>query len=1326
MKDLKDNILNNKHKNILCSKAYRNIIFTFCFILVYLYNPIAAENISNKKRNLNPVQIVKIKVTYGNKLKIINSNYIPNRVFINGVESEIDKSGNIKIPEPGVYEVTLEWDQKHDKYSKLFQNINTVFEIDLSNLDISGIKSIKSMFINCKNVEYINFTNFDTSSVTDMASMFEGCSSLKSIEISKFDTSNVKFMESMFKDCTSLTSLNLTNFKTLKLERMQFMFSGCISLLYLDMSSFDTSSVSNMESLFNCCFLLISLNITHFVTKKVNNMNSMFSNCNLLEELDVSHLDTSRVTNMAYMFSGCEILSSLDVSNFHTSKVENMDNMFEGCRKLTSLNISNFDLSEVLSLNKMFENCDSLTSIDLSNFSLSQKNMIEFFYGCKSLKSVKFSKDYKLVGRIDKMFSECSSLEALDLSGFDFALNNNFDSLFSGCYSLTSLDLSNSDTSLVTNMNSMFYGCKSLKYLNITNLKTSNVISISSMFFNCSLLTSLDLTSFNTSNVEYMSSIFSGCQMLQFLNFSSFNTSLVRDMSSMFEGCNTLTSLDIANFDTSLVTNMMSMFFGCQKLTSLNLSNFNIQNVVNIAQMFKGCTKLEYINLYNFTNGDILYMTDVFYGFLDNIIYCVNDVPGSENIIDLLSQKKCSVNDCSYNWKNKRKKIVSYREICIDDCSYDEIYKYEYNNYCYKICPKGSHSSKDNIYICQNYRNECTGKYPFIFTKNRSCAEECNCDNFFRDICTINRYNYLSQSYLISNISKGIQKGLINELLEKVLNEKIDLIKKENETLYQITSSLNSNNKYYNNTSFIDLGECEEQLKAAYNILYSEALIIFKIEKYIEGLLMPIIEYEVFNPITKEKLDLNYCKNNNLNINIYIPVSINENKLYIYNPISSYYNDICQNNYTEIDNDFTLYERQLEFNKNDLAICQNNCIYNGYENKKVICLCQIEDGLSLYSINDNSKLIFKFIVKKQIFNFYILKCYKLVFTMQGIIKNICHYIILSIILVYICSAIFVYIKGYDLLLEEINNIIDFKLKESNNDIVNPSKKAFKSENSMDISTSTNKSKSTNTKANSIIETKMGLDMIENSNNSISRNEGQLKTPQIKKKMDYIDYEINTIKFKEATENDKRTYLQYYLSLIKTNHILIFSFVPKKDYNSYVIKVCLFFFNFVLHLVINTLFYNDSMMHKIYKEKEVSIFVIILPQIFYSILIVSLINNLIIKFFFTQQNILDIKNEKNKHNLNARIVISIKKIKIKLISFFIISIFILSIFWYYISLFCVIFYKTQALLIKNVLICFLISLIYPFIICLFPGIFRISALKGPGNCLYKFSQILELV
>ena len=57
----------------------------------------------------------------------------------------------------------------------------------------------------------------------------------------------------------------------------------------------------------------------------------------------------------------------------------------------------------------------------------------------------------------------------------------------------------------------------------------------------------------------------------------------------------------------------------------------------------------------------------------------------------------------------------------------------------------------------------------------------------------------------------------------------------------------------------------------------------------------------------------------------------------------------------------------------------------------------------------------------------------------------------------------------------------------------------------------------------------------------------------------IDKEINSLTYEEALKYDKRSYIQYYLSLLKTKHLLIFSFITKNEYNSRVIKICLFFF-----------------------------------------------------------------------------------------------------------------------------------------------------------------------
>ena len=65
------------------------------------------------------------------------------------------------------------------------------------------------------------------------------------------------------------------------------------------------------------------------------------------------------------------------------------------------------------------------------------------------------------------------------------------------------------------------------------------------------------------------------------------------------------------------------------------------------------------------------------------------------------------------------------------------------------------------------------------------------------------------------------------------------------------------------------MGEWENKLKEHYkNININDPLLIFKIEIFEDGSEYPIIEYEIYNSKTKEKLDLIYCKDIK-NSNIY-------------------------------------------------------------------------------------------------------------------------------------------------------------------------------------------------------------------------------------------------------------------------------------------------------------------------------------------------------------------------------------------------------------------------------------------------------------------------
>jgi hypothetical protein len=286
---------------------------------------------------------------------------------------------------------------------------------------------------------------------------------------------------------------------------------------------------------------------------------------------------------------------------------------------------------------------------------------------------------------------------------------------------------------------------------------------------------------------------------------------------------------------------------------------------------------------------------------------------------------------------------------------------------------------------------------------------------------------------------------------------------------------------------------------------------------------------------------------------------------------------------------------------------------------------------------------------KRLTNLEILKCYKLVFSKEGLIKNIGSYILILITIDYLASAILFYKIGFNYLLEQIKIIIkDKDTEESIKKIIEDENKVkvniidnytnFKNNNNKNIFVNSNDNLSAN-----------DLNMSKNIFNN-SKNEKQIKC---------TDYELNTISYQKALDNDKRTYFQYYISLLKSNHILIFTFCSYKDYNSFIIKNCLFFFSVALYLVINALFFNDSLFHKIYEDRGKYNIVYVLPRILYTNIICSIINIIMKYIFLSRNDLLVLKYEKNDYN--SKYIMTIKSLIIKYISFFISNIFLCIIF-----------------------------------------------------------------
>jgi hypothetical protein len=221
------------------------------------------------------------------------------------------------------------------------------------------------------------------------------------------------------------------------------------------------------------------------------------------------------------------------------------------------------------------------------------------------------------------------------------------------------------------------------------------------------------------------------------------------------------------------------------------------------------------------------------------------------------------------------------------------------------------------------------------------------------------------------------------------------------------------------------------------------------------------------------------------------------------------------------------------------------------------------------------------------------------------------------------------------------------------------------------------------------------------------------------------FEFNSLDYQDAIKLDQRNFCQYYGSLLKYNHPLIFSFIPYNDYNSKIIRLFLFFFSFCIDLTINALFFTDEAMHKIHEDKGQFDFLFQIPQILYSSLISRFINALIRKLALSQDAIVGLKQERRISRTTKKTLLRI--LKFKFILYFILSFVIIIFILYYITCFCGIYVNTQIHLIKDSLISLAISLLLPFVLFLIPGIFRITALRSEKpnrNIMYKFSSILE--
>ena len=544
------------------------------------------------------------------------------------------------------------------------------------------------------------------------------------------------------------------------------------------------------------------------------------------------------------------------------------------------------------------------------------------------------------------------------------------------------------------------------------------------------------------------------------------------------------------------------------------------------------------------------------------------------------------------------------------------------------------------------------------------------------------------------------------------------------------------------------MGQCEDLLREKYNISKNESIYIKKIDVYEEGMKIPKIEYDIYYKSGNclKKVDISICKNTKITLSIPIIINQNEN-LDILNISSKYYNDICYIASSNKGTDISLTDRKNEFINENKTVCQDDCDFSkyNYTTKKATCECKVKESSNYFNVMkiNKEKILQSFIDIKNILNIKLIKCHEQLFNKYGIKSNIAFYIILSTIIFHILVILIFYIFKKKAIDEKIKNIY-FKITHLNlikdNKKEKMTKKRTKTQKIKDSSSmpfkKVKKEKYIKNKKKNKYKLKYSHNynitlnftnyQDQNHNSNQKKENIKIKSKEIN---DCTDEELNNLSYKLALKYDKRTYFEFYLSLLKTKHIFIFSFCYNKDYNSQIIKIDLFFMNFIMNYTINALFFNDETMHKIYIDQGSFNFIYQLPQIIYSTLISAGLSIPLELSALSEISLIELKKIKSKSNLHKRINELKRIINIKIILYFIISCIFLFCFWYYLSMFGAVYRNTQYHLIKDTLISFSLSLIYPFFIYLIPGIFRIPALsniKNKRKCLYNINLLFQMI
>ena len=633
--------------------------------------------------------------------------------------------------------------------------------------------------------------------------------------------------------------------------------------------------------------------------------------------------------------------------------------------------------------------------------------------------------------------------------------------------------------------------------------------------------------------------------------------------------------LNITEYNTSFIGELVN------NNININLENSIMNKIYNI-ESIQSDFNIYYIVNKNYTFG---YKTFFKMQTLNNINSSIsNIIKVSIYVCPYGSIFNENNETCICNKENNHFKIkINENFYCR---SFSEIQSV-FSNYYYNIMDTNQEPYYDKCNetckICnnKNYCKNCSDSYSYYIVheiENLYCYNSCPLNYYVKEF-TFECMEECNDFIFIDNNYKShcLKNCLLNQYyyeegMKKYCVNSIEECKNKG---YYINNRKKTCIKIEQNTNvpgviFVDLKECRQYLLDKYDIDY----IIINSTKD---------DFILINPENLSEIKISECENYEYQIEY--PKKLDDKLL---DKISSYpdinifnindkaFQDYCYK--LNVGNkDTTLSKRKDEIYI-DLKVCKKNCEidYYNFSSNKAVCICNKPKNIKLIKWFDITKYA----------NFYVLKCFPFIFgyiTFGFYLSILISFLIITLNILYLLF----FKRNYNFLTTIENNNPPNRLKFFD----------YRSQNYYSCKT-----------------TKRSFITL-------------IKNPF--KNSEYLSlYELSNLNFKKALLIDKRTYFDYYKDLIKIKHIIIVLFI--KDENLYINKFNVFLFNLNLYISINTLFFEDESINKIYDNN--SGILDRLPKMIISMIISSLIKAILNSLINNQKEISKRKKINNQNEL----------------------------------------------------------------------------------------------